>query len=57
VRNKATLAAEALFDSEACGGDRSLIWAVIEQVEQVPMSVLEGLVRLCRDAGLGSQGR
>jgi hypothetical protein len=56
VRNKATLAAEALFDSEACGGTKPDL-ALIKQVEQAPTSVLEGTVRLCRDSGLGSQGR
>ena len=31
--------------------------ALIKQVEHAPTSVLEGPVRLCRDSGLGSQGR
>jgi hypothetical protein len=52
VRNKATLAAEALFNSEACGGTKPDL-ALIKQVEQVTTSVLEGPVRLCRDSGLG----
>jgi hypothetical protein len=54
VRKKATLATEALFYSEACGGTKPDL-ALIKQVEQVPTPVLEGPVRLCRDSGRGSQ--
>lgn len=48
VRNKPTLAAEALFDSEACGGTKPDL-ALIKQVVQAPSPVLDGPVRLCRD--------
>jgi hypothetical protein len=48
VRNEATFAAQALFDSEACGGTKPDL-ALIKQVQQVPTPVLEGPVRLCRD--------
>jgi hypothetical protein len=51
VRNKAMLAAAALFDSEAFGGTKPDL-ALIKQMEQAPTSVLEGPVRLCRNSGL-----
>ena len=56
VRNKPTLAAEALFDRKACGGTKPDL-PLIKQVEQAPTSVLDGPFRPCRDSGLGSQGR
>jgi hypothetical protein len=55
-RNKATLAVEPPPRQRGLLGTKPDL-ALIKQVEQVPTWILDGPVRLCRDSGLGSQGR